>query len=345
EYPAKTIAGHLRMSAELSPESPVQTGIKPAGKQEWDLEIVAYDYFSVFSILCGLMASFGLDIQSGSVYTFAKAGAKPAPRSPWRRPPVRTGTFKRKIVDVFRIGLLPGRRFGPEQQSAFKSELTRLIRLLEEGGSQEAREAVNRRLIESLAGQKAPLRGLDFPVDIRFDNTQSDRWTVLEIHSRDTPAFLYAFSNALAMRGVYIHGVRIKNAAGEAHDWLYVTNRLGNRIETKADQDHLRVAAATIKQFTPFLAAAPDPARAVRYFDQFLDKIMASGRPAAFLNRKKSLEFLARLLGTSDFLWEDFLRIQFDHLLPVLKQTKPTSRTRGKKQFLAALRKTLRTVR
>ena len=39
----------------------------------------------------------------------------------------------------------------------------------------------------------------------------------------------------------------------------------------------------------------------------------------AFLSDKKTFPLLARLLGASDFLWEDFLRRQYSNLLPLLQ--------------------------
>jgi [glutamine synthetase] adenylyltransferase / [glutamine synthetase]-adenylyl-L-tyrosine phosphorylase len=39
----------------------------------------------------------------------------------------------------------------------------------------------------------------------------------------------------------------------------------------------------------------------------------------AFLSDKKTFPLLARLLGASDFLWEDFLRRQYNNLLPLLQ--------------------------
>ena len=80
-----------------------------------------------------------------------------------------------------------------------------------------------------------------------------------------------------------------------------------------------------IKQFTHALTWAPDPAKALEAFDQFLDLIVEESRQAGkkqawdFINDKKTYPLLARLLGASDFLWEDFLRRQHVNLLPLLK--------------------------
>src|SRR5262249_452322 len=58
---------------------------------------------------------------------------------------------------------------------------------------------------------------------------------------------------------------------------------------------------------------------ALRGFDQLLDRAMTSD-PATLevLGRPEGLRELASLLGSSGFLWEDFLRMQFEHLAPVL---------------------------
>ena len=67
------------------------------------------------------------------------------------------------------------------------------------------------------------------------------------------------------------------------------------------------------------------PRQSLEAFDQFLDltvqdaKGKAQKQALAFLSDKKTFPILARLLGTSDFLWEDFLRRQHGNLLPLLQ--------------------------
>src|SRR5262249_1109407 len=74
---------------------------------------------------------------------------------------------------------------------------------------------------------------------------------------------------------------------------------------------------------TRFLASAPDPARALRSFDQLLDRVLAGGatdEALALFRSPEGLRQLARLLGSSAFLWEDFLRAQFEQLRPLLDE-------------------------
>jgi glutamate-ammonia-ligase adenylyltransferase len=148
----------------------------------------------------------------------------------------------------------------------------------------------------------------------------------MDIQSDDTPAFLYALANALAMRNIYITKAQIECDGVKLRDRFYVRNRDGQKLLHSADQQQLRLTAVLIKQFTHALTWASDPAKALASFDHFLDLIVAEtgkkGKNKAldFISDKKTFPLLARLLGASDFLWEDFLRRQHNNLLPLLTQ-------------------------
>ncbi len=329
-YTPKDIATHLGMVARLDPEHPVQCRMVSHGARHFEIVIVAFDYFAEFSILCGLLASFGLDIQSGQVDTFSPPEPQPHAGHPLRRR--RPQRPRRTILDVFQVRVSEGATFDGPRQAAFLAELERLIALLERGQVTEARAAVNRRVVERLAEARAPFMGPLYPIQVRFDNDASPQWTLMEIRGKDTPAFLFAFSNALALRGIYIHRVVIENIGSEIRDRLFLADSHGRKIEAKREQDLLRVASVMIKQFTHSLASAPDPARAVVSFDLFLDKLMEGGasRSLAFLLKADVRELLARLLGSSQFLWEDVLRMQFENLLPILRDFKTATRLRSK---------------
>jgi glutamate-ammonia-ligase adenylyltransferase len=207
-------------------------------------------------------------------------------------------------------------------QSEFGSELESLILLLRDRLLAEARDRVNRRLVEylDLAGR---IIELDCPIETRFDNSVSDQGTVLTVRSKDTPAFLYSLTNGLGMRGVYIQKARIENVGTDAADSFFITDRRGNKIESEQEQNRLAIAVGLIKQFTQSLPAAPDPAKALVHFDQFLDAIIEkglSGRALMLFGSPEGLGILANLLGSSDFLWEDILRTQLEELLPVLEE-------------------------
>ena len=325
-----TIAQHIRLAAQLTPEHPCEIAITEHRDQRFDLTLVAYDYFSEFATICGLLSASGLNIEEGQIYTFVEGTAPASARTTWTggpraRPKGRPGLNRKKIVDVFRVQPIRGASFGPEDQRRLSTELTAMIVLLHAGQFKEARHALNRQLVEHLGKRRGSFSGLLHTVHITFDNSQSPTDTVMEIQSDDTPAFLYAFANALAMRNIYIAKAQFEIEDGKLHDRFYVRNRHGQKLTDPVDQQQLRLTAVLIKQFTHALTWAPNPAKALEAFDQFLDltvqqtKGKAQQQALAFLSDKKTFPLLARLLGTSDFLWEDFLRRQHGNLLPLLQ--------------------------
>ena len=345
------IAQHVGLAARLDPDHPSHLAITERKDGSFDLIVVAYDYFSEFAILCGLLSAFGLDIREGRIYTFAEA-----PEFPRRRDPTpvrgrikrRPGLGRKKIVDFFRVRPMAEMPFTEARQQRFTEELESMIQLLDAQRYEDARHRVNRHLVETLDRARGRFTGLLHPVQIHFDNRRTDDDTVMDIRSVDTPAFLYALANALAMRGVYVRQARFRQVGAELHDRFYVRGRHGRKIEDPAEQQELKLTATLIKQFTHFLTWAPDPAKALDYFDRFLDQLLEGGRNGQaldFLNEKKTLATLARLLGTSDFLWEDFLRRQHTNLLPMLESYQRMPLIRPKADMTRELRKRLSSAR
>jgi glutamate-ammonia-ligase adenylyltransferase len=304
---------HARLAAELNAERPVRVSVEKRSGGRFEVAVVALDYFSEFAIFCGVLAAHGLDIESGHVHTGESAPAPPRPRGFRRRPP---SAAPRKIVDVFRVR--PRRE--PPEAEALEGELLGLLGLVAEGDAAEARARVNRRLAESLERPSGSAAEAVAPVTIAFDNAPDSQWTVMQVRGADTAGFLYALANALAMRGVYVQSVLIESVGEEVADRFSIARRDGRRIEDETEQETLRLAVALIKQFTHFLPWAPDPALALRGFDQLLDQLMSEGPEALRLFASpEGLRELARLLGSSAFLWEDFLRRQLDNLRPLLE--------------------------
>lgn len=164
-------------------------------------------------------------------------------------------------MDVFRVQPVRSVAFGPDEQRRLADELSAMMRLLHEGRVEDARQAVNRQLVEQLGKRRGSFSGLLHMVQITFDNSQSPTDTIMDIKSDDTPAFLYAFANALAMRNVYIAKAQFEIDGGKLHDRFYVRNRHGQKITDPHDQQQLRLTAVLIKQFTHALTWAPDQPR------------------------------------------------------------------------------------
>ena len=322
------VAHHIQLASRLTPDHPCELSVldKRAGRSE--IIIVPYDYFSECAAICGVLSAFGLNIEEGQIYTLVEATHSPAPRrealTTAGRTKGRPGLKRKKIVDVFLVHPIDRTGFLPPQHNALRQTVTEIIQLMDAGQFEEARQHVNRRIVERLDKQRSAFTGLLDTVKINFDNSQSPTDTIMDIRSDDTPAFLYALANALAMRNIYITKAQIECDGAKLHDRFFVRNRDGQKLLHPADQQQLRLTAVLIKQFTHALTWASDPAKALASFDQFLDLIVkdqgkkSNSQALDFVSDKQIFPLLARLLGASDFLWEDFLRRQHDNLLPLL---------------------------
>ncbi len=331
-FPLDTILQHLDLTAQLTFDSPCSVTIKPLSSKQYQVHVVAYDYFSEFATFCGLLASFGLDIREAAIFTSREAPVALArkiqasqQRNPWTRAPLKRqaqGLSRKFAVDVFRVQALKGFVFDSSAQHDFQQHLHALLRLLQKNHLRQARRQVNRRLIENLGKAQKKTGDILHPVHITFSNPSSSPDTVLDIRSTDTPAFLYAFANALAMRGIYLVKAKIEVKDHQVLNRLYVRGRQGGKIQSQAEQQELRTAAALLKEFTYYLSWAPDPGKALDHFDQFLDQLLEQPQKASTLStlgQASTMEHLAQLFGSSDYLWEDLLRRQHDNLLPMMR--------------------------
>jgi glutamate-ammonia-ligase adenylyltransferase len=243
-------------------------------------------------------------------------------------------------VDVFRVR--PQDDQAPDA-AALQAELTTLLDLMAEGRGAEARERIHLRLAEAIEEEAVP-RGVagDITIDFR-DDTLDARFTVMEVRGPDARGFLYTLANALAMRGLHVHEVRIESVAGEARDRFRIAWADKWRPLQPAEQDSLRQAVALIRHFTSLLPAAPDSGRALRYFDQLLDRTAEHPRAFEPFSTGLGLHDLARFLGSSAFLWEDLVRDHLETALPVLAgfRNRPL---RARSELRSALRARLRAI-
>ncbi len=357
QFPAQTVAKHIQLANTLSPEHPCALTLQPEKpKSAFLLTLVAYDYFAEFATICGLLSAYGLDIREAFIFTYQDKGSPSVLSSrqtlsrrgsgkwPARRPSPHPGLSRKKVVDVFRLQVLSGCTFTSQDQKEFTRELTEMVRLLDARETQKVRTRVNRKLVETLGKRKSSFSNLVHPVEIQFNNTLSPRETVMDIRATDSPAFLYAFANALAMRGIYLSKATIEVDGTRVRNRFFVKSRQGQKFVTAEEQQELRVAAALLKEFTHYLTWAPDPSKALNHFDKFLDQLLED-RPTIkkinWLTRKDSLANLAQLFGTSDFLWEDFLRRQHTNLLPIIEDSHKRHTSSSKNQLAHSLRKKL----
>ena len=316
-------------------QHPVQIRVASRRAHRAEILVAAYDLFGEFSIITGLMTAYGLNIRDGQVFSYHRG---PGRATPW-------GTAQGGlIVDVFTVEYAAERPFDSTAQAEFTTQLTTLIQLLHAGQLQEARASLSGQIIDTMRTSPQAFSAHLFPVQITIDNEASADWTVVHIHADDTPAFLYSLSNALAMRDIYIYRVNIASTLGKVHDEIFVRWRRGGKITSAAGQRELHLMVMLIKQFTHFLTVAPDPVMALQHFDRLVDRLAgdaARGEDLQWLWEDRTLKALATVLGSSHFLWEDFLRLHYDTLLPIFKDLRAAEQRLSKDDLTARLQQAL----
>lgn len=323
-FSAAEIERHAALAAQLGPKKLGLVNAAPLPDGRWRVTIVAYDYLGELSLICGLFFLYRMDIQDGLIFTYEPQQE----HSP--------ANARRKIVDVFTIQPLAQPGPTAETWANYTADLQSLLSMLQRGQRREARSELARRVgaaYQSERGDAPPL----YPLDIQIDNTLSPHYTVLRIQTQDTAGFLYEFTNALSLTHTYIARMTVASAGSRVDDLLYVTDEHGRKITDPAKQRELRAAAVLIKHFTHLLPRSPNPASALLHFRDFISHLFE--RPnwpdeLAAIEHPEVLHNLAHLLGVSDFLWNDFMRMQYANLFPVVSDLDAlkTSKTRAQLQ-------------
>jgi len=346
---------HTALAAQLDSDNLVEVEAVPLEEGRWRATVVGYDYAGELSLICGLLFVHGLDIHDGHVFTYeSEAPAQVPPRSPPSEPrggrrQVSLGgkrtLDRRKIVDVFTVEPARG-EVTAGTWARYAEDLNVLLRLTHNGQRSEAAGKLAQQVAVALQDNGAVSAAL-YPVEIEIDNDLSERYTVLRIDALDTLGFLYELSNALALRGVYIAQVTVGTVHGRVQDVLYVTDGGGHKITDPAKQRELRAATVLIKHFTHLLPYSPNPEAAMLRFRQFIGRLFT--RPdwpdeLASIERPEVLDALSRLLGVSEFLWDDFLRMQHANLFPVVTDVGALESTKSRAELQAELEHELRLV-
>jgi glutamate-ammonia-ligase adenylyltransferase len=322
------VCAHLHALSELSPLRPVQLLVRPLEPEVVECTVLAFDYPGEFSLITGILSASGLNILSGDVFTYGRSSVQQrAPagegRTRRRRRPAVEPLARGRNIDHF-TGRLPAELPLEIWDSGLRERLQQTVCLLEQGEERSleaARQKVNELVAERLAsGSVTPERVL-YPVQIQVqrDAAEGPR---LKVISQDTPFFLYALSTALALRSVFIDYIRIRTVADRIEDEFSFLDARGRKLTDARLLDEVKLSVLLTKQFTYFLGSAPDPYTALFRFGQLVQTVLElpeQGRWLELLSNPLMLRELARLLGASDFLWEDFIRLQYESLLPMLE--------------------------
>lgn len=337
-FSADEQARHRKLLLETSASHPVRVAVEPAG-DDWRLTIVGDDRPGDLSMTCGLLFVYGFDILDGLVTT---SFGKPTGISP------ATGQPESVAQPIFINTVTvrpPFPALAPEVWIDYETDLNELFVTARTGDGGVAQGMLAKRVASALVDLSDTPRKLS-PLHIEFDNESSDRSTMLRLRAENSLGFLYELTNALALCDIDIKAMLIRTRGSFVEDALLVTDaRRGGKITSSARLQELRAAIVLIKQFTHLLPSAPNPEAALLHFRGFIAELFQ--RPnwveeLASLDRPDVLDALARMLGVSDFLWNDLLRLQYANLFPLLKDLSGLESAKSREELETALLAELR---
>ncbi|MCH7989529.1 MAG: glutamine synthetase adenylyltransferase, partial [Planctomycetes bacterium] len=320
------IEHHAKLLKILSADNLVEIEASPAEEGRWQLIVVGYNHIGELSLMCGLLSVYGFDIADGNVFTAEQVSSEF--RSDKNHAADKSVSLSevRKFVNVFTLRP-PLETVLPEVWDRYKQDLSELVGLLRKGDQKQIQGILAKRVAGALRDVTETTTAL-YPIEVEIDNASSKQQTVLHIRAEDTTGFLYELTNGLALAGIDIRRVIVNSIGNRVFDTLFVTDASGEKITDLTRQRELRAAVVLIKHFTHLLPRSPNPEAALLHFRDFLEHLFQ--RPdwleeLATLERPDVLQAVAKLLGVSNFLWEDFLRLQHENLFPVVADVEALS--------------------
>lgn len=364
EFALPEVVRHIRELSRLSADHPVAVLVEEGitGPDTLACTVLTADHAGLFSLITGVLAAAGFMIDAGAAYTYAPAeggATRPAGsgaanrvtvaaagRHRVRRRNVRRtaplarqpATARTMIVNRF-LGRRVASDAGAVSVAAWRQQVERHLAAVARDLDGDAAEAARRRVSELVAEnirsqwQRPPeLHPVQIDIADQPATAGSGAVTRMRIVAEDTPLFLFSLSAALALRGVLILRVTIRTVAGRVEDTIDVVDRSRRPIRDPVLHDQLKLSVLLTKQFAYFIGVAPDPHAALLRFEQLSEQIAdlpAKGELLGVLADPAVMGDLALLLGSSDYLWEDFIRRQYETLLPMLQGDRRGDMTDG----------------
>jgi [protein-PII] uridylyltransferase len=214
-FPRAAIYRHVRLARDIKPAE-VHVSLEPS-EGIWTLAVVTLDKPFLFATICGVLASFGMDILRGHALTNPNG----------------------LVLDVFQftdeerfLALNPG---APAQMQ----------RVLEDVVA--GRTAVEPRLAGRERSVLKPVPR--FAPVVRADNDASGRYTILDIVASNAVGLLYRISHVISQQGCEVDLVLIATEGEKAIDVFHIT-KAGVKL-TAAEQQALTAALQQTLEGTP----------------------------------------------------------------------------------------------
>lgn len=203
---------HHQMQLDEPSHAPILNWQAMSNRGYSRLQVITWDYASVFSKLCAALTASGINILSAHIFS--------------RSDGIILDTFF--VVDALDGGLV-----GKSRRAAFCKNVTSILMNATDPDCLVAKAPKLPPLYQSLEDEQIKTR-------IAFDNEGSDRRTIIDVETEDRVGLLYVISKVLAEMQLDLSIAKITTERGAAMDSFYVKNAFGEKIKDRSDQ--MRIA-------------------------------------------------------------------------------------------------------
>ena len=205
-FPREAIYRHVRLARGIQPDE-VHLSIERQDSSVWTLSVATLDKPFLFSNICGVLSSFGMNIIRGHALTNPSG----------------------LVLDVFQF--TDDERFLELNTDAQE----RVLQVLDDVVA--GREELAPRLRGRERGALAVRGGARFAPVVRADNEASSRYTILDIVATNALGLLYRISRVISRHGCDVDLVLIATEGEKAIDVFHITK--GSSKLTEAEQQEL----------------------------------------------------------------------------------------------------------
>ena len=205
-FPPEAIYRHIRLARDIHPDE-VHISLDCSDGAIWTVAVVTLDKPFLFSNICGVLSSYGMNIIRGHAMTNPNG----------------------LVLDVFQF--TDEERFLALNPDAHDQVLRKLEQVV--GGHAD----VSRKLRGREEGALKPKGGPRFAPVVRADNETSGRYTILDIVATNALGLLYRISGVISKHGCDVDLVLIATEGEKAIDVFHITK--GGSKLTEAEQQAL----------------------------------------------------------------------------------------------------------
>jgi [protein-PII] uridylyltransferase len=208
-FPPEAIARHLEYARGLAGRDVLF--FHEDSRESWTLLIITRDRPGLLSRIFGVLSLHNLNVLAAQIFTWTDGTA----------------------VDTIEVNSAVGEHYAGQQWEELEADLN---------------QAVNQRLGIEHRLQRKPARPgtahgqteYRLAAKVEIHDQESDRYTVVEVYSRDRIGLLYDVTRTLSDFGLSIYRARIGSRSDQAVDVFYILDNNGHKVSDKRFQEEIK---------------------------------------------------------------------------------------------------------